>query len=488
MAPPLFWTAVLSRLAAEVGRFALEAWLEPLEAEPVEADATVGGLRLLCPSPFHRDRVRDRFLRHIEASAAAEAGRPVPIVLEVGARGGAPPRPRPRPAPGRGPADPGPDASRTASRAAPAPVRSVASAPERARAHPARAPRQIPLAYRFETFVVGPCNALAREAAEAIARGQQPGLDALFLAGGFGLGKTHLARAVVATAAESGARRPLYVSAEAFTSEFQMAVRGQGMPAFKRRFRGDCDLLVVEDVQFFDGKRATQLELFHTVQHLLDTGGRVVFTGDRAPARIEALDPRLRSRMAAGLVAELELPDTEMRRRILGAKAAAGGVRIPEECLELLATELRGSVRELEGALIQLVASASLLGRRIDRGLAEAALRKVLPAAPAPRPLDPEQVIEVVAGFFGTTAEALVSRSRRRDVLRPRQLAMYLCRRYTDASLARIGRAFDRDHPAVSHAVATVERQVLERAPFRYQVEALAARVEERTGRRPGGR
>jgi len=479
MAPPLFWTAVRSRLGDELGRFALEAWLEPLEAEPCGE-----GLRLLCPSPFHRDRVRDRFLRQIEACAEAEAGRRVPIALEIGTRTahrpgsqgqGDPRGPEARPAPA-------PAAGRAA-RSTPPPAKPVSATPSPL---PGGPPRQIPLAYRFESFVVGPCNALAREASLAIARGGQPGLDALFLAGGSGLGKTHLARAVVA-AAEGGSRRALYVSAEAFTSEFQMALRGQGMPAFKRRFRGGCDLLVIEDVQFFDGKRATQLELFHTVQHLLDTGGRVVFTGDRAPAQIEALDPRLRSRMAAGLVAELEPPDAEVRRRILRAKAAAGGVRLPEECLELLVTELRGSVRDLEGALIQLVATASLLGRRIDRALAEAAVRKVRPALPTePRPLEPEEVIAVAAAFFGTTPAALASRSRRRDVLRPRQLAMYLCRRYTDASLARIGRAFDRDHPAVSHAVATVERQILERAPLRYQVEALATRLEERTGRRPG--
>jgi chromosomal replication initiator protein len=470
MIPPL-WTAVLGRLAAEMVPLALETWVHPLVAR-----AEDGELWLSCPNVFHRERVRGQLLERITYWAGEEAGREVPVSLEVGAE------PVPAAKPG---GSAGAPASPTGS--APEPARAPRPAPSpRPVAQASPAPRQEPLPYRFDDFVVGPCNALAREGSLALAEGRQRSVDSLFLAADSGLGKTHLARAVVAAVQAQGTRRAIYAPAEAFTNEFQSALRSGGMSAFKRRYRGECDLLVVEDVQFFAGKQATQLEIFHTVQHLLDVGGRVVFTGDRPPANLTDFDPRLRSRMTAGLVAEIEAPDAEVRRRILRAKAAAGGVRLPDACLELLVDAIRGSVRDLEGALVQLVATASLLQRPIDRDLTDAALKKVRPrVAEGPGPVAPEDVIEVVAAFFKTTAAALASRSRRRDVLLPRQLAMYLCRRYTDASLARIGRAFDRDHPAVANAVAVIERRMLERAPARYQVEALSRRVEERTGARP---
>jgi chromosomal replication initiator protein len=252
------------------------------------------------------------------------------------------------------------------------------------------------------------------------------------------------------------------------------------MPGFKRRFREQCDLLVIEDVQFLGGKKATQLELFHIVEHLLDAGGRVVITADREPRELTEIDPRLRSQIAGGLVAVLEAPDARVRREILRQKAAAGGVRLPEACLDRLVAGVRGSVRDLEGVLIQLVATASLLKRPIDDRLTDEALRK-LAQLPAPRAaLEISDVVGVVASFFKTNPAALAARSRRRDVLLPRQLAMYLCRRYTEASLQRIGEALGRDHPAVSHALKTVERGMLERAPLRYQVEALAERLDAR--------
>ena len=482
MPSPLLWIGVLRRLAADLGPSVMEAWVHPLVAE-----ADGGGLRLRCPSPFHRDRIRDRLLERIARCAEAEAGRPVPVALGLGGRpgeAGEPPRHPAARAPlpaGQGePAQRKPAEPAESGRAEPAENRRAESRPGEEQ----RGSAPQPLQYTFDGFVVGPCNALAREACMAIATGHQAGLSSVYLAGAPGLGKTHLARAVVAAAAQGGASRALYASAERFTSEFQSALRSGRMDAFKRRYRQGCDLLVVEDVQFLPGKKATQLEIFHTIEYLRDAGARMIFTGDRLPGELVDLDPRLCSRWNGGLVAQLEPPDASVRRAILHSRAARGGVRLPDDCLDLLVETLRGSVRDLEGVLIQLVASASLLKRGIDRELTQAALRKVLPrSGSGPRP-QPEVVIEVVAGFFQTTPAALACRSRRRDVLLPRQLAMYLCRRYTDASLGRIGRAFGREHPAVAHAVSVVERRILERAPLRYQVEALCARIEERCGLR----
>jgi len=433
---------------------ALEAWIRPL------VPRTEGEhLRLLCPTAFHRDRVRERFLGQISRCACEEAGRDLRVEVEIASAADAV-AVQPRTG----------DAARAR--------RDAVSAPTEIAKRAAAPPAQAAFAYTFDNFVVGACNALAREASLAVAHGRQRPLSLLFLTAAAGLGKTHLARAIVGEARRQGCERVLYASAEGFTNDFMTSIRSRRMDHFKRRYRQGCDLFVLEDVQFLRAKKATQLELFHTITHLLDVGARVVLTADRLPRDIDPLELRLRSQMAAGLVAELEPPDAIVRREILRAKAAAGGVHLPGECLDLLVESLRGSVRDLEGVLIQLVASASLLKRRIDVDLTREALRKLGPAAPRAARLEPAAVVAVVAAFFRARPETLASRSRRRDVLVPRQLAMYLCRRYTDAPLGAIGRLLGRDHPAVGNAIKVVERRMLEHAPLRYQVEALCARLD----------
>jgi len=453
MTTPAIWDGVLRRLGAEIPSFALEAWVRPIVARVDER-----GLRLLCPSAFHRERLRERFLKHILACAHAEAGGEIDVQLHLAGEG--------LPA---------------ACEAAAIPLEHSATVPqvERSVAAATHRPVQRPLSHTFDTFIVGSCNALAREAAFALAHSRQLGVSPLLLCSESGLGKTHLARAVAAEARREGTERVVYASSESFTSDFLSSMRAQRMAGFKRRFRQECDLLVIEDVQFLAGKKSTQLEFFHTVDHLLCAGVRILLTADRLPRDIGELDGRLRSQMTGGLVAEIEAPDAQVRRQILRAKAAAGGVHIPEPCLDRLVEGARGSVRDLEGVLIQLVASAALLKRPIDLVLTEAALRKLVPSALAQnRPMEPGFVVQVVASYFKTTAQALASRSRRRDLVAPRQLAMYLARRYTTAPLHEIGAALGRDHPAVSHALSTVGRQILERAPVRYQVEALSARLD----------
>jgi chromosomal replication initiator protein len=460
--PPSVWEGVLRRLQSELPSFALEAWILPLR---VREDPR--GLELLAPSPFHRDRVAARYLPAIERHARDERGEPLCISLGVRADALDASSARVR-------AD-APDAS-----SAPEPARlppCAGGAAEPPRPVAAAAPReQASLPYTFESFVVGPSNALAREAAFALARGRRLGAGALYLAAPTGNGKTHLAKAMCAEAHRRG--RVVYASAEAFTTELLRGIRGRDTASFKRRFREGCDLLVLEDVQFFSRKVATQIELFHTLEHLRAVGTPVVLTGDRLPSDIPDLDPRLASRMASGLVAEIETPDASLRRAILRDKASAGGVRLPEDCLERLVEAVRGSVRDLEGVLIQLVESAALLKRAIDRDLTETALRKLGRCEGERRPLDVAAVVAAVGSFFGLTPAQLAGRSRSRTTLLPRQLAMYFCQRYTAASLPEIGRALGRAHPAVRNAIEMVERAILERAPLRYQVEEIASRLE----------
>jgi len=460
--PPQLWDGVVRRLAADLPAFTIDAWVHPLTAEVGES-----GLTLTCPSAFHCDRLRDRFLARIRECARAEAGEPVGVELRVADATSA------------ASAEPEKDGRDRAGSRSNAVLPTSRERRGPARAQPAQRPVQRSFPYTFDSFVVGPCNALAREASYAIARGNQANLNLLYLTSDIGLGKTHLARAIVGELASNGDRQVRYASAESFTNEFMTAIRGKSMEQFKQRYRRDCELLVLEDVPFLASKTATQLELFHTITHLLDVGRCVVLTGNSLPRDVPGMDPRLASQMTAGLVAEIEVPDAQVRREILRSKAARGGVGLPDGCLDLLVERARGNVRDLEGVLIQLVSSASLLKRSIDLDLTEAALRKLDQGRAHARRMDPRRVIDVVAAFFRTTPEALAARSRRRDVLVPRQLAMYLCRRFTNASAAEVAAQFGRNHTAVANAERVVARSILERAPLRYQVEALCQRLEE---------
>ena len=448
----MFWSDVVRRLEAEAPAFVIDAWVRPLIAE-----SNGDRIRLLCPSALHRDRVRDRFLGQILKLAEAEAGKPVEIELAVST-----------------------PAERTSPPPAPAtPAQRTTSAPERQpRTRKARKPEQHNLPYTFENFVVGACNRLAREASLAVAQGAQQALNPLYLTSAPGLGKTHLARAI-ALARKQTDGRVIYTSSESFTNQFTGAIRDRKMDQFKKRFRDGCDLLVVEDVQFLGGKKATQFELFQTLSHLVDIGARVVLTADRLPSEIAGLEERVRSHMTAGLVATLEPPDALVRREILRAKAASGGVRLPNDCLDLLVDVVRGSVRDLEGVLVQLVTTSSLLKRPIDLELTEQSLAKVSALLPTKRRLAIETIIEVVAKLYETTPVVLASRSRRKEAMVPRQIAMYLCRRYTHQPASAIARVFARSHPSVSNAEKVVERRMLENAPFRYRVEAISARLDE---------
>ena len=527
---PEVWDGVLHRLQSEVPAFSFETWLQPLEPRRIDE-----GLLLICPSTFHRDRIRLHFLPRIDACLQAEVGESITVALGISTVSEAASDPDPLKAipskrlscvpdketPGpRTPEAPGPDSlgadipgadiaganipganiaspntsgpntsgpntsgpntlgpvqARSVLRSVPATNRNEIGRPRAGR--PA-APAPFGAQYTFDSFVVGPCNALAREASFAMASGQQQALNQLYLRADSGMGKTHLARAVAAEAARVGPGEVKYLSSENFTNQFLSALRSNRTSDFKRRYRGRRQLLVMEDIQFLEGKTATQLEFFHTVQHVLDAGGKVMLTGDRMPQDMPHLSPRIRSQLASGFLAELEPPDHRVRRAILRSKAASGGVGLPTNCLDALVESIRGSVRELDGVLIQLVTTASLLKRPIDLVLTESAIAKKNSAAPRKRRLGVGDVISVVAGFFQSSPERLASRSRRKQILLPRQLAMYLCRRYTDAPVGEIGQALGRDHPAVRNAIEKIERGILERPPLRYQVEALGDRLD----------
>jgi len=484
--PPEVWDGVLHRLSAEIPAFAVDSWLSKLVPELREAE-----LRLLAPNTFHRNRVRETFLPRIRAVVRELLGDGSRVSVEVG---GTPAEREAAEAHARKVCGPQPIApsepSSAAERATAFEASSSLTGPELELRAPEPHPERMRRSHRtakkdapsfdqnFDSFIVGPANALAREAALAIATQRHASFRSLYLFSDSGMGKTHLARAVYTEASKR--ERVRYVTAEGFTNAFMAAVRTKLMPAFKQKFREHCELLVIEDVQFLGGKPGTQLELFHTIAHLIDSGARVVVTGDRPPQELAAagIDTQLSDQLSSSFVAPLGAPDTQLRRDILRAKASAGGVGLDDQSLGLLVEVLGGSVRHLDAVLTQLVTTSTLLKRPIDLTLVREVLatKGAIAAADAPRPT-PALVIGVVAQFFKTTPEALSGRSRRRDILVPRQLAMYLCRRFTNASLAEIGRELGREHPAVRNAVKQVEKRVTERAPARYQLEAVSERV-----------
>ena len=500
---PEVWDGVVRHLRSELPPYICDAFIDNLHVEGRESI-----VRIQCPTAFHRDRVRDQYRGTICAGLARELGRAVEVEIVVAdgsPRVGTTDSTTSEPGELEMPAIPIPfSQSRPTTPTTPAPAQATARTPNqtpaqtlgstpppaaspalRSASRPpaiARKPEQRPLLqarHTFDSFVVGDCNALAREASLAVLRDEDPCLAQLYLCGASGLGKTHLARAVC-TEARARGRRPVYTSAEAFTNEFLASLRNRQTGRFKKKFRQDCDVLVVEDVAFLAGKESTQLEFFHTVQHVRDAGGRVVFTGGRLPQTFTSLESRVRSQLSDGFVAEMGAPDAQVRREILRAKASAGGVHLPQECLEMLVDSVRGSVRDLEGVLIQLVTTASLLKKKIDRALTCEALEKkgAEHASALPR-LQIADVLSLVTTSFKVTADEIAGKSRKKEVLVPRQLAMYLCRQYTDATLAEIGRAMNRDHPSVRNAIAKIERAVLEKAPLRYQVEELARQLDE---------
>ena len=330
--------------------------------------------------------------------------------------------------------------------------------------------------FTFDHFVVGPSNRFAYEAGWAVANDRQGAYSPLYFYGESGLGKSHLAGAI---GNHIYGREPttqiIYTTAEEFVNEMVSGIRKKEMAAFKEKYRRRCDILFIDGVHFLSGKEKTQTELSHTLDHLLNFGKQIVLTALDPPYQLSHMSDSLRSRLAGGLVVDIQPPDRETRQKILHQKATLEGVSLPEDVLELLASRISGSVRRLEGILINLVAKSSLLGRAIDLDLAQETIRSFQVEETQRVTIDVIQ--RLVADQYHTEIDQLVSRSRRRSVCYPRQMGMYLCRRFTGESLDTIGRAFHRDHASVIHSIAVIEKQIREKARVRREVGFLAQKL-----------
>ncbi|HEX7738911.1 MAG TPA: chromosomal replication initiator protein DnaA [Marmoricola sp.] len=333
--------------------------------------------------------------------------------------------------------------------------------------------------YTFETFVIGSSNRFAHAAAVAVAEAPGKAYNPMLVYGDSGLGKTHLLHAIghYVRSLFTGAKIR-YVSSEAFTNDVINAIRDDKRDALQRRYR-DIDVLLIDDIQFLEGKQSTQEEFFHTFNTLHNANKQIVITSDRPPKRLTQLEDRLRNRFEWGLLTDVQPPDLETRIAILRKKAAAERLSAPPDVLEFIASRIQTNIRELEGALIRVTAFASLNRQDVDLTLAEIVLKDLIPEGGEPE-VTAGLIIAQTASYFGYSIEDLCGPSRTRALVTARQIAMYLCRELTQMSLPKIGQQFGgRDHTTVMNAERRIRKDLAERRNVFHQVTELTTRIKQ---------
>jgi chromosomal replication initiator protein len=336
--------------------------------------------------------------------------------------------------------------------------------------------------YTFDTFVIGASNRFAHAAALAIAEAPARAYNPLFIWGESGLGKTHLLHAAGNYAQRLfPGMRVKYVSTEEFTNDFINSLRDDRKVAFKRSYR-DVDVLLVDDIQFIEGKEGIQEEFFHTFNTLHNANKQIVISSDRPPKQLATLEDRLRTRFEWGLITDVQPPELETRIAILRKKAQMERLAVPDDVLELIASSIERNIRELEGALIRVTAFASLNKAPIDKSLAEIVLRDLIADASTMQ-ISAATIMAATAEYFDTTVEELRGPGKTRALAQSRQIAMYLCRELTDLSLPKIGQAFGRDHTTVMYAQKKILSEMAERREIFDHVKELTTRIRQRSKR-----
>lgn len=345
-------------------------------------------------------------------------------------------------------------------------------------AAPAAAPPSPQDKLTFEHFVIGPSNRFAHAAALSVAEAPAASYNPLFIHGDSGLGKTHLLRGIANFVANHyPTYRVRYVSTETFLNEFVEAIRTNALPEFKRRYR-DVDVLLIDDIQFMEGKDGLQEEFFHTFNELHQNHKQIVLSSDRTPDAMPTLEDRLRSRFKWGLITDIQRPDLETRLAILSKKAESKTIEIPDDVLSFIAENITDSIRELEGALIKVTAYANLTQQPLTVDLASLVLGDLITNA-AKKPVTAARIIDLTAEMFDFEVEQITGGSRRRPLVDARQVAMYVTRNMTDLSFPDIGKEFgNRDHTTVMHACKKIEARMGERQQIFDKVTALQQRLQ----------
>jgi chromosomal replication initiator protein len=440
------WHEVADRLKEALNDTTFRTWFNEVEGGEVSGEAVV----LTAPNDFTRNWIDAHFLGLVQAAVRELTGdeRPVRVVVR----------------PDREPDE--------------------IAAPEVAAAQivpPTRTTFEgLNPKYTFDSFVIGSSNRFAHAAALAVAEAPAQAYNPLFIYGGTGLGKTHLLQAVGQYVSEhSAALGVRYVTSETFMNDFINSLRDKRIEGFKQRYRS-YDLLMIDDIQFLEGKERIQEEFFHTFNSLYEAGRQIVISSDRPPREISTLEERLRSRFEWGLITDIQPPDLETRIAILRKRVKTDGIHVPDpQVLTFIAGRVSTNIRELEGALTRVVAFSSLTGRLMTVDLAQDVLRDVFPQGEAAE-VSIERIQETVIDRFGISLDELCGERRSQNIVYPRQVAMYLSRELTDSSLPKIGRHFGgRDHTTVIHATSKIARLIREDRSVYNLVQELTARIKQ---------
>jgi chromosomal replication initiator protein len=435
------WSEVASRLRGALNETTYRTWFDHVEGLELSDDEFV----LAVPNDFTRDWIEGHFIGLISAGVGDATGRERRIQLAVTEVEGA-------------------------------------DRPESVETHrrePAGGQNMNPK-YTFDSFVIGSSNRFAHAAALAVAEAPAQAYNPLFIYGGTGLGKTHLLQAVAQYVSEHQSELSVrYVTSETFMNDFINALRDKRIEGFKQRYRA-YDLLLIDDIQFFENKERIQEEFFHTFNTIYEAGGQIAISSDRPPRDISTLEERLRSRFEWGLITDIQPPDLETRIAILRKKVKTDRIHISDpKVLEFVAGRISSNIRELEGALTRVVAFSSLTGRPMTEDLAQDVLKDVFPQGEVQQ-VTIERIQELVSDRFGLSLDELCSDKRSQNIVYPRQVAMYLSRELTDSSLPKIGKQFGgRDHTTVIHATSKISRMIREDRDVYNLVQELTKRIKQ---------
>ena len=455
------WAKVAAAVRAQLSEATWNTWFQGVHA----LDCTDETLMLGVPSSVAVERIRTSYLGLLADAVQALTGVPHAIELSVDTA-------------------PRADADEALELPADAPADVAVERIRTPEAEPANAwpSTQLNPRYTFDQFVIGASNRFAHAAALAIAEAPARAYNPLFIWGESGLGKTHLLHAAGNYAQRLfPGMRVKYVSTEEFTNDFINSLRDDRKVAFKRSYR-DVDVLLVDDIQFIEGKEGIQEEFFHTFNTLHNANKQIVISSDRPPKQLATLEDRLRTRFEWGLITDVQPPELETRIAILRKKAQMERLAVPDDVLELIASSIERNIRELEGALIRVTAFASLNKTPIDKALAEIVLRDLIADASTMQ-ISAATIMAATAEYFDTTVEELRGPGKTRALAQSRQIAMYLCRELTDLSLPKIGQAFGRDHTTVMYAQRKILSEMAERREVFDHVKELTTRIRQRSKR-----